>query len=545
MYEYHSLPFCQVSQKKIEHKHETLGEALLGMSLVNTGIDIRFLKNQTNVPMCTMSLSAKDVQRFQSAVQQSYWYQFYVDDLPIWGWVGSVEKDEQAAEENMQKRKPQPQKPLFLNTHHDFQIAYNDDRIIYVTLEAGKPVELRSQAEPMDVPLTYSVSFTPTNASYAKRFERYLEQNIRWFSIANSFMIVMFLVGLVVLIFLRAVRRDLARYDKEDPYDLERDLGDEYGWKQVHGDVFRSPQQLGILSALLGTGVQLVTLSLVVVLSTIIGDLYTNRSHMLTAAIFTYSVAAAISGYVSASHYAQYGGKNWVRTMLCTALVLPGIVCTSAFVINFVAIAYQSTRAVPFTIMLALLAIFLFLVFPLTLLGTIIGRNYSGVANFPCRVNPIPRPVPERLWYTEPIPVMLLGGLLPFLAIFIEMYFIFSSFFTYKVYYVYGFTLLVLVLLLIMTGCVAVVGVYFILNAEEHRWHWLSFMIAGSTAHYVFLYSLYYYFARTKMYGLFQTVYYFGYTLLGCICLYIMLGTVGYFATHRFIRRIYTNVKID
>ena len=45
---------------------------------------------------------------------------------------------------------------------------------------------------------------------------------------------VIFLVGLVTMILMRTLRKDYARYSKEDEIDdMERDLGDEYGWKQV------------------------------------------------------------------------------------------------------------------------------------------------------------------------------------------------------------------------------------------------------------------------------------------------------------------------
>ena len=36
------------------------------------------------------------------------------------------------------------------------------------------------------------------------------------------------------MILMRTLRKDYARYSKEDEMDdMERDLGDEYGWKQV------------------------------------------------------------------------------------------------------------------------------------------------------------------------------------------------------------------------------------------------------------------------------------------------------------------------
>ena len=47
-------------------------------------------------------------------------------------------------------------------------------------------------------------------------------------------MMVIFLVGLVAMILMRTLRKDYQRYSKEDDLDeIERDLGDEYGWKQV------------------------------------------------------------------------------------------------------------------------------------------------------------------------------------------------------------------------------------------------------------------------------------------------------------------------
>jgi transmembrane 9 superfamily protein 3 len=57
-------------------------------------------------------------------------------------------------------------------------------------------------------------------------------------------------------------------------YHQERDVNEESGWKLVHGDVFRSPRHLVLLSALIGTGAQLTALIFVVILLAIIGMLY-------------------------------------------------------------------------------------------------------------------------------------------------------------------------------------------------------------------------------------------------------------------------------
>ena len=59
------------------------------------------------------------------------------------------------------------------------------------------------------------------------------------------------------MILMRTLRKDCARYGSdEDLEDLERDLTDEYGWKQIHGDVFRAPPMRTLLAAIVGAGSQ-------------------------------------------------------------------------------------------------------------------------------------------------------------------------------------------------------------------------------------------------------------------------------------------------
>ena len=145
----------------------------------------------------------------------------------------------------------------------------------------------------------------------------------------------------------------------------------------------------------------------------------------------------------------------------------------------------------------------------------------------------------------EPLVIVLAGGILPFASISIEMYFIFTSFWAYKVYYVYGFMLLVFVILTIVTTCVTIVCTYFLLNAEDYRWQWTSFLSGASTAVYIYLYSTYYFFFKTKMFGVFQTTFYFSYSALMALGLGMMCGTLGYAGSSLFVHRIYRNVKID
>jgi len=530
-YSYFSLPFCHGPKVTISHYHETLGEALQGTELEHSGLNVEFRTNVPKTEYCQVNLDETTLKSFMYAVKNHYWYQMYVDDLPVWGIVGDNEAG-----------------VMHLWTHKKLEIGYNGKSIVDVNLTSDGKVELKKDAK---IHFTFEVVWKESNVPFVDRFDKYLDPNffqhrIHWFSIFNSFMMVIFLVGLVSMILMRTLRKDYARYSKEDDVDdMERDLGDEYGWKQVHGDVFRPASQPLLFSALIGTGQQISFVVLIVICFAIIGDLYTERGSLLSTAIFVYAATAPVNGYAGGSLYARMGGKKWIRQMVISAFLLPFMVCSTAFFINFIAIYYHASRAIPFTTMIAVASICVFVILPLTLVGTVLGRNLAGSPDYPCRINAVPRPIPEKKWFMEPLIIIPLGGILPFGSIFIEMYFIFTSFWAYKIYYVYGFMLLVFFILAVVTVCVTIVCTYFLLNAEDYRWQWTSFLAAGSTSGYVYMYSIYYFFFKTKMYGLFQTTFYFGYMALFSLSLGLMCATLGYMGTSLFVRKIYSTVKID
>jgi len=530
-YGYFTLPFCAGPRENIGHYHETMSEALQGTELEYSGLQIEFKGDIAKSEYCKVALDDTNLKAFLYAVKNHYWYQMYLDDLPIWGIVGEMEDKE-----------------FYIWTHKKFEIGYNGNQIIDVNLTSEGKTKLKLGEE---LAFSYEVTWKRSSLKFEDRFDKYLDPNffqhrIHWFSIFNSFMMVIFLVGLVTMILMRTLRRDYARYSKEDDVDdMERDLGDEYGWKQVHGDVFRPAASPLLFSALVGVGSQLAVVVLFVILFAILGELYTERGSLLSTSIFMFAVTAPVNGYFGGSLYARMGGRSWIRQMFCSAFLLPLVVCGTAFFINFIAIYYHASRAIPFGTMVAVTCICIFVILPLTLVGTVLGRNLAGNPDYPCRINAVPRPIPEKKWFMEPWVIVLVGGILPFGSIFIEMYFIFTSFWAYKIYYVYGFMLLVFLILLTVTVCVTIVCTYFLLNAEDYRWQWTSFMAAGSTAGYVFFYSFYYFFFKTKMYGLFQTTFYFGYMGVFSLSLGILCGTVGYAGTSVFVRKIYGTVKID
>ena len=125
--------------------------------------------------------------------------------------------------------------------------------------------------------------------------------------------------------------------------------------------------------------------------------------------------------------------------------------------------------------------------------GAYMGFAKEPAMEFPLHADAIPRPIPDQPWFLGLAPTIVLGGILPFGACFVELFFILSSMWMDQYYYVFGFTLLVFVILIVTCAEITIVLVYFQLCAEDYHWWWRSFLAAGSTAIYVFLYSALYF----------------------------------------------------
>jgi len=536
-YEYYSLPFCQPSQ--ISERSESLGEALSGYELVESNIRVEFKTSAESKSLCEVKegLTQDQVAEFIHAVENQYWFEFFLDELPIWGLLGDVDESGDKHE-------------FFIWTHKNFLIKYNQDRIIEVTLNQDQPFKLKA-----GIPFswTYTIRWEETDIPFEERFERYLddsffEHQIHWFSIFNSFMMVIFLVGLVVIILLRTLKKDITKFMKEVDDLEDNDVPEESGWKQVHGDVFRIPPNLTIFSALIGIGTQLFVLVCIVILLSICfyhNHPFYRRGTIATAFVVVYALTAFVSGYMSSSFYIKNGGKNWIKCFVYTASIFPGVVFTIAFLLNFIALSYGSLSYIPVSTMFIMLCLWLLVTFPITFVGTVFGMKVGGIPDNPCRVHPMPKSIPAKRLYQELWVHVVLGGILPFGSIFIEMYFVFTAFWQYKYYYVFGFLLFVYLILIIVTVCVTIVSTYFLLNAEDYRWQWVSFFSGASTAGYVYIYAIYYFYKKTRMTGFLQICFYFGYTAMFCFGLALLTGAVGFLGAQYFVRRIYKMIHVD
>ncbi|KAG0462895.1 hypothetical protein HPP92_021371 [Vanilla planifolia] len=182
----------------------------------------------------------------------------------------------------------------------------------YLKMEGAKyPTKI--QCEPTTVSMelkekqplvfTYEVSFVESDIRWPSRWDAYLKMEgakVHWFSILNSLMVIAFLAGIVLVILLRTVRRDLTRYeelDKEAQAQMNEELS---GWKLVVSDVFRAPSNPTLLCVMVGDGVQILGMAVVTILFAALGFMSpASRGALVTGMLFIYLVLGIAAGYAA------------------------------------------------------------------------------------------------------------------------------------------------------------------------------------------------------------------------------------------------------
>lgn len=436
--------------------------------------------------------------------------------------------------------------------YDDEQMGLSGPMVVPSFFFDAKPVEVADPNNIAEIIYTYDVEFQDSDVKWASRWDVYLDMggrvdnDVHWFSIVNSVMIVFLLSGMVAIILLRTLRRDVLYYNRIPTEEEREEEKEESGWKLVHAHVFRPPRhQPMLLSVLVGSGAQIFFMAAGLLVFSAVGFLSpANRGSLMIACVAFFVMLSCASGYGAAVTYKMFDGEQWHRCTVATALGFPGLAFTIFFIVNTALWALHSAGAVPFGSMFAIVAMWLGISLPLTFVGAYVGYTREKIEPATAVVGE-PADIPESPWYLSPFVTVLVGGVLPFGVVFVELFFILSSLWLDQFYYVFGFLFLVFVMLTLVCAELTIVLTYFQLCNEDYRFWWRSFFTGGSCAVYIWVYCLYYFVTKLEVITFVSGLTYFLYMWLICVAVFIMTGFVGFACTARFVHAIYGSLKVD
>ncbi|XP_068328654.1 transmembrane 9 superfamily member 11 [Pyrus communis] len=602
-YSYYSLPFCQPPDG-VKDSAENLGEFLMGDRIESSPYRFKMHTNETEIFLCqTDPLSADQFSLLKKRIDEMYQVNLILDNLPairytkkegfLLRWTGYpvgikvkdvyyvfnhlkfkvlVHKYEEpnvarvmgtgeGAEVIPTIAKSDSDEPGYIIVGFEVipcSFVHNVDSVKKLNMYEKYPAKILCDPTTVAMPInekqsvvfTYEVEFEESDIKWPSRWDAYLKMEgakVHWFSILNSLMVITFLAGIVLVIFLRTVRRDLTRYeelDKEAQAQMNEELS---GWKLVVGDVFRAPSNPALLCIMVGDGVQILGMAVVTILFAALGFMSpASRGTLITGMLFFFMILGVAAGYVAVRLWRTIGcgdQKGWVSVSWKVACFFPGIAFLILTTLNFLLWGSHSTGAIPFSIFVILLLLWFCISVPLTLVGGYLGAKAPHI-EYPVRTNQIPREIPAQKY---PSWLLVLGaGTLPFGTLFIELFFIMSSIWMGRVYYVFGFLLIVLILLVVVCAEVSLVLTYMHLCVEDWKWWWKSFFASGSVAIYIFLYSInYLVFDLKSLSGPVSATLYLGYSLFMVVAIMLATGTVGFLSSFWFVHYLFSSVKLD
>ncbi|PVU92717.1 hypothetical protein BB561_003649 [Smittium simulii] len=528
-YEYYNknFNFCRPKDGLIKPVSGSLGSVLSGDRIYESPFELFMLKNEQCKLLCVSDLSIIKTKFLIARIEENYKLDWLIDGLPA---AQFYKKDNHNViiDVGLPLGSYEPNESPTINNHYDIEIHYHTVnklhyRVVgvYVTPKS-KLTKLSSSGSvdcSIDSPMhltrssknkityTYSVLWKESEITWATRWDTYLtvkNKTAHW---------------------LRALRSDVIRYNQNENDAMSED----FGWKLIHGDVFRPPQNLDVLCVLVGNGYQLFYMCLSTILFALLGFLSpSSRGSLTISALLLYMIFGFSSGYNSSHLYNSFGGSNKQSNIVKTIFIVP----------------LDSSSSVPAGALFQLVLLWFVVNIPLSLLGSYFGYR-TRIIRPPVDTNQIPRQVPGKVWYLRRPITILLGGLFPFGAISIELYFIMSSWWFRHIYYMFGFLFLVYILLVITCAEMTMLMIYFNLCSEDYNWWWLSFQIGGASGIYMFAYGIYFYIYNTSLTYFSGTLLYFGWLLIASLLLFILTGTIGFVASHYFILNIYKLIKVD
>ena len=253
-------------------------------------------------------------------------------------------------------------------------------------------------------------------------------------------------------------------------------------------------------------------------------------------------LVGGIGGYISSRFYRSFGGQNWKYNCLLTSALNPIMLTAILFLTrNFLLIESSSALAFPigFTPAMFVLLISFGLALPLTFAGSYFGFNYQKPIEYPVRPTANVRDIPKQSIYNV-FPInLLLGGLVPFIGVWIvENYPFFNS----------G-ELLISIASILICAQTAIVFCFLNLMDEDHRWWWRSYLTIGFAAVYYLIHCFCLIVSTIIIDDLISALLYGFFSAVLSVLLFSLIGTIGFLVSFAFIWMTYTlnkpNTEID
>ena len=523
-----SLSFYRDIQNKEQIPiKKTIADYLLGNNLKDIGLHFNFEKNFDEKVFITKKLESSDVTTFKNAVAEKRYYHIYVDDILSISKVGKVIDE-------IPK----------IYTKMTFNFGVNNGVIVQVFINMSNPIDIESGQE---LKLSFGANFFATNRTIRHRKDRYLNKKFFESKFHKTARYVIIAHGaLFILLVFSIIKQMIADFDKQnmmrdfDDFDLQ--ASNDRGWKILHGDVFRPPHNPGLLSMIVGFGLQIAFVLVTVIVYFYICGTPNDREGVLHTILNVYTVTAVIAGCVATAVGSSFGQKKWLRLALGSVFFPPLL---GAVILASLSILTKGPHSISITVIAVTVAIASIPLSPLATIGGWFAKRNKLLTTNPSEIALVPRTIPTLPIYLRPWFLSIVTGVFIGATVLPEFYFYQAALWKGNVYYTYSYLLISLTMALVVSACASICWTFIRLQNECYSWHWLSFGAPASISVFVFCYSIFFFIRQCSSISISAKISYFACSLGISLIIGVACGSTGFIASNTFVRTIFSNLKLD
>jgi hypothetical protein len=107
----------------VKHK-QRFGESIVGDRRESSPYEISYDDSVDWRLLCKKHLLPSDIVKLKKAIQNNYFFEMFVEDLPLWGYIGDIDDEEMIMGDMLESSK------TYLYPHLNFILGHNNNQIV-------------------------------------------------------------------------------------------------------------------------------------------------------------------------------------------------------------------------------------------------------------------------------------------------------------------------------------------------------------------------------------------------------------------------------
>lgn len=530
---YISFSSFQCCQSSSNQPSSTLSDIFFGHKLTNVGILANFAKDTSSSEFCSQALTEKQFHLLTGAIQNNLSYRFVADDLEYFVPIGRNDNNY-----NLQ-----------YYSEYSFNFLYNNGNIVKFAV-SGNEDSLKQLQFKGNYDLSFNVHWKQTTIASRNRFTNFYMSYLFLNDSIQNKIILQLIVQLTILLIIIYLIYNQMMADFEisnqtliDFDEFEQKTKDK-GWKMLHGDIFRSPDHTTMFSILTSSGSHFFhTLFFTLILCSfynLTSGIEKVKDSLFNTFLIAFILTSFMSGFTATTMSYAFAIRQWLRLVLGGVYMFPFVAEVLILFANFF-----KNKDISFLSLLFFILILLLPVSFIATLGGVFANRKKLFSKNPCQVALVPRQLPKLPWYLSDFFVCLLIGLFITFSFSSQLFFILQSVFLDQVFNHYFSFFVSFVLICLLSVCSVVVAVYFRLQEEYYKWHWISFIAPASSSLFVFIFCIVFYHFYDVGNTTFQLISYICSSTILSLLFGLVVGFAGHAGTSLFVRVVFSNLKLD